>query len=168
MLKHHVFLVRNWEKIRQKQEEVKHVSDTIHSTSLYNRWNGICRDDGNIKSGEASACSSGVSFENPCDVPTKSSSELSCKSDAAFLPGPSTRREPQGGCCARVLVCDSRDRHQLAHCSRVFFALGDSAVSSETLHAVFSRMRILYLRSHLLLAGFLCVPPAAPMSLGSW
>ncbi|KFP02774.1 Histone-lysine N-methyltransferase ASH1L [Calypte anna] len=50
VLKHHVFLVRNWEKIRQKQEEVKHVSDNIHSTSLYNRWNGICRDDGNIKS----------------------------------------------------------------------------------------------------------------------
>ncbi|XP_074837427.1 histone-lysine N-methyltransferase ASH1L isoform X2 [Carettochelys insculpta] len=50
VLKHHVFLVRNWEKIRQKQEEVKHVSDGIHSSSLYNRWNGICRDDGNIKS----------------------------------------------------------------------------------------------------------------------
>ncbi|XP_019412419.1 PREDICTED: histone-lysine N-methyltransferase ASH1L isoform X2 [Crocodylus porosus] len=50
VLKHHVFLVRNWEKIRQKQEEVKHVSDSIHSASLYNRWNGICRDDGNIKS----------------------------------------------------------------------------------------------------------------------
>ncbi|NWY20867.1 ASH1L methyltransferase, partial [Aphelocoma coerulescens] len=50
VLKHHVFLVRNWEKIRQKQEEVKHVSDTMHSSSLYTRWNGICRDDGNIKS----------------------------------------------------------------------------------------------------------------------
>uniref|UniRef100_A0A8C0IYP8 Histone-lysine N-methyltransferase ASH1L n=1 Tax=Chelonoidis abingdonii TaxID=106734 RepID=A0A8C0IYP8_CHEAB len=50
VLKRHVFLVRNWEKIRQKQEEVKHVSDNIHSASLYNRWNGICRDDGNIKS----------------------------------------------------------------------------------------------------------------------
>uniref|UniRef100_K7FD93 ASH1 like histone lysine methyltransferase n=1 Tax=Pelodiscus sinensis TaxID=13735 RepID=K7FD93_PELSI len=50
VLKHHVFLVRNWEKIRQKQEEVKHVSDNIHSASLYNRWNGMCRDDGNIKS----------------------------------------------------------------------------------------------------------------------
>ncbi|XP_009987391.1 PREDICTED: histone-lysine N-methyltransferase ASH1L-like [Tauraco erythrolophus] len=50
VLKHHVFLVRNWEKIRQKQEEVKHVSDNIHTTSLYSRWNGICRDDGNIKS----------------------------------------------------------------------------------------------------------------------
>ncbi|XP_036298659.1 histone-lysine N-methyltransferase ASH1L isoform X10 [Pipistrellus kuhlii] len=50
VLKHHVFLVRNWEKIRQKQEEVKHTSDNIHSASLYSRWNGICRDDGNIKS----------------------------------------------------------------------------------------------------------------------
>lgn len=52
VLKHHVFLVRNWEKIRQKQEEVKHTTDNIHSASLYTRWNGICRDDGNIKSGE--------------------------------------------------------------------------------------------------------------------
>ncbi|XP_072214841.1 histone-lysine N-methyltransferase ASH1L [Excalfactoria chinensis] len=50
VLKHHVFLVRNWEKIRQKQEEVKQVSDNIHTASLYSRWNGICRDDGNIKS----------------------------------------------------------------------------------------------------------------------
>ncbi|XP_025236828.1 histone-lysine N-methyltransferase ASH1L isoform X1 [Theropithecus gelada] len=50
VLKHHVFLVRNWENIRQKQEEVKHTSDNIHSASLYTRWNGICRDDGNIKS----------------------------------------------------------------------------------------------------------------------
>ncbi|XP_068024958.1 LOW QUALITY PROTEIN: histone-lysine N-methyltransferase ASH1L [Melanerpes formicivorus] len=49
VLKHHVFLVRNWEKIRQKQEEVKH-SDSLHGSSLYSRWNGICRDDGNIKS----------------------------------------------------------------------------------------------------------------------
>ncbi|KAJ7307364.1 hypothetical protein JRQ81_009377 [Phrynocephalus forsythii] len=50
VLKHHVFLVRNWEKIRQKQEEVKQANDDLHSASLYNRWNGICRDDGNIKS----------------------------------------------------------------------------------------------------------------------
>ncbi|XP_064416656.1 histone-lysine N-methyltransferase ASH1L isoform X2 [Latimeria chalumnae] len=50
VLKHHVFLVRNWEKIHQKQEEAKHAKDNIHSVSLYNRWNGICRDDGNIKS----------------------------------------------------------------------------------------------------------------------
>lgn len=57
VLKHHVFLVRNWEKIRQKQEEVKHTSDNIHSASLYTRWNGICRDDGNIKSGKAWKCS---------------------------------------------------------------------------------------------------------------
>ncbi|XP_072840384.2 histone-lysine N-methyltransferase ASH1L [Pogona vitticeps] len=50
VLKHHVFLVRNWEKIRQKQEEVKHTNDDLHSASLYTRWNGMCRDDGNIKS----------------------------------------------------------------------------------------------------------------------
>ncbi|XP_051013452.1 histone-lysine N-methyltransferase ASH1L isoform X1 [Acomys russatus] len=52
VLKHHVFLVRNWEKIHHKQEEVKHTRD-IHPASLYTRWNGICRDDGNIKSGKA-------------------------------------------------------------------------------------------------------------------
>ncbi|KAM8920883.1 histone-lysine N-methyltransferase ASH1L [Pelodytes ibericus] len=46
VLKHRVFLVRNWEKIRHKQEEVKH---DLHPVSLYTRWNGICRDDGNIK-----------------------------------------------------------------------------------------------------------------------
>lgn len=51
MLKHHVFLVRNWEKIRQKQEEVKRAGDSVHSAALYARWSGICRDDGNIKSG---------------------------------------------------------------------------------------------------------------------
>ncbi|XP_042296720.1 histone-lysine N-methyltransferase ASH1L [Sceloporus undulatus] len=50
VLKHHVFLVRNWEKIREKQEEVNHVSDNLHTASLYTRWNGMCRDDGNIKS----------------------------------------------------------------------------------------------------------------------
>ncbi|KAM4662430.1 LOW QUALITY PROTEIN: histone-lysine N-methyltransferase ASH1L [Discoglossus pictus] len=50
VLKHRVFLVRNWEKIRQRHEEVKHASDNVHPVSLYNRWNGICRDDGNIKS----------------------------------------------------------------------------------------------------------------------
>ncbi|XP_053559190.1 histone-lysine N-methyltransferase ASH1L [Bombina bombina] len=50
VLKHHIFLVRNWEKIRQRHEEVKHASDNVHPVSLYNRWNGICRDDGNIKS----------------------------------------------------------------------------------------------------------------------
>lgn len=63
MLKHHVFLVRNWEKIRQKQEEVKH-SDSMHSSSLYTRWNGICRDDGNIKSGEATPAHKGL--KTPC------------------------------------------------------------------------------------------------------
>ncbi|XP_016021638.2 histone-lysine N-methyltransferase ASH1L isoform X6 [Rousettus aegyptiacus] len=50
VLKHHVFLVRNWEKIRQKQEEVKRAGDSVHSAALYARWSGICRDDGNIKS----------------------------------------------------------------------------------------------------------------------
>ncbi|XP_062897918.1 histone-lysine N-methyltransferase ASH1L isoform X1 [Mobula hypostoma] len=50
VLKHHVFLVRNWEKMRQKQEEAKQETDNSQSVSLYTRWNGICRDDGNIKS----------------------------------------------------------------------------------------------------------------------
>ncbi|XP_041035607.1 histone-lysine N-methyltransferase ASH1L isoform X1 [Carcharodon carcharias] len=50
VLKHHVFLVRNWEKMRQKQEEAKQENDNSQSVSLYTRWNGICRDDGNIKS----------------------------------------------------------------------------------------------------------------------
>ncbi|XP_078288124.1 histone-lysine N-methyltransferase ASH1L [Rhinoraja longicauda] len=50
VLKHHVFLVRNWEKMRQKQEEAKQETDNSQSASLYTRWNGICRDDGNIKS----------------------------------------------------------------------------------------------------------------------
>ncbi|XP_068108690.1 histone-lysine N-methyltransferase ASH1L isoform X2 [Hyperolius riggenbachi] len=43
VLKHRVFLVRNWERTRRRHEEVK-------EASLYNRWNGVCRDDGNIKS----------------------------------------------------------------------------------------------------------------------
>jgi len=76
VLKHHVFLVRNWEKIRQKQEEVKHASDNIHSTSLYSRWNGICRDDGNIKSGEASTGSSGCRLEDLYDTLVKGLSKL--------------------------------------------------------------------------------------------
>uniref|UniRef100_A0A8C4RN22 Ash1 (absent, small, or homeotic)-like (Drosophila) n=1 Tax=Erpetoichthys calabaricus TaxID=27687 RepID=A0A8C4RN22_ERPCA len=52
VLKHHVFLLRNWEQIRQKQEEAKHAKDNCDSTSLslYTRWNGMIRDDGNIKS----------------------------------------------------------------------------------------------------------------------
>ncbi|XP_063295458.1 histone-lysine N-methyltransferase ASH1L [Pelobates fuscus] len=48
VLKHRVFLVRNWEKIRQRHEEG--VKNDLHPGSLYTRWNGICRDDGNIKS----------------------------------------------------------------------------------------------------------------------
>lgn len=76
MLKHHVFLVRNWEKIRQKQEEVKQVSDNIHTTSLYNRWNGICRDDGNIKSGEANTGSAGRSLESLYRMPATRLSQL--------------------------------------------------------------------------------------------
>ncbi|KAM4690045.1 histone-lysine N-methyltransferase ASH1L [Rhinophrynus dorsalis] len=47
VLKHHVFLVRNWEKIRQRHDEAK---DDMHPGSLYNRWKGMGRDDGNIKS----------------------------------------------------------------------------------------------------------------------
>lgn len=76
MLKHHVFLVRNWEKIRQKQEEVKQVSDNIHTTSLYNRWNGICRDDGNIKSGEANTGSAGRSLGSLDRMPAPRLSQL--------------------------------------------------------------------------------------------
>ncbi|XP_043936099.1 histone-lysine N-methyltransferase ASH1L isoform X2 [Protopterus annectens] len=48
VLKHHVFLVRNWEKIRQKQEEAKHAKDNISLPSY--RWNGICKEDVTIKS----------------------------------------------------------------------------------------------------------------------
>ncbi|XP_031747240.1 histone-lysine N-methyltransferase ASH1L isoform X2 [Xenopus tropicalis] len=47
VLKHHVFLVRNWEKIRQRHEEVK---DNLPPGSLYSRWSSMGRDDGNIKS----------------------------------------------------------------------------------------------------------------------
>ncbi|XP_063802675.1 histone-lysine N-methyltransferase ASH1L [Pseudophryne corroboree] len=47
VLKHRVFLVRNWEKTRRRHEEVK---EDLTSASLYNRWNSVCRDDGNIKS----------------------------------------------------------------------------------------------------------------------
>ncbi|XP_041429947.1 histone-lysine N-methyltransferase ASH1L, partial [Xenopus laevis] len=47
VLKHHVFLVRNWEKIRQRHEEVK---DSLSPGSLYSRWSSMGRDDGNIKS----------------------------------------------------------------------------------------------------------------------
>ncbi|KAG8542690.1 hypothetical protein GDO81_026267 [Engystomops pustulosus] len=47
VLKHHVFLVRNWEKTRRRHEEVK---DDLSASSLYSRWSSVCRDDGNIKS----------------------------------------------------------------------------------------------------------------------
>lgn len=47
VLKHRVFLVRNWEKTRRRHEEVK---DDLSSSSLYSRWSSVCRDDGNIKS----------------------------------------------------------------------------------------------------------------------
>ncbi|KAM9293897.1 LOW QUALITY PROTEIN: histone-lysine N-methyltransferase ASH1L [Gastrophryne carolinensis] len=47
VLKHRVFLVRNWEKTRRRHEEVK---GDMASASLYNRWTSVCRDDGNIKS----------------------------------------------------------------------------------------------------------------------
>ncbi|KAM3910275.1 histone-lysine N-methyltransferase ASH1L isoform 2-T4 [Leptodactylus fuscus] len=47
VLKHHIFLVRNWEKTRRRHEEVK---DDLSSSSLYSRWSSVCRDDGNIKS----------------------------------------------------------------------------------------------------------------------
>ncbi|XP_018420740.1 PREDICTED: histone-lysine N-methyltransferase ASH1L [Nanorana parkeri] len=46
VLKHRVFLIRNWEKTRRRHEEVK---NDLNAASLYNRWNGVCRDDGNIK-----------------------------------------------------------------------------------------------------------------------
>lgn len=52
MLKHHVFLVRNWEKIWQKQDEAKPSSAGVRSAALCTRWAGVGRDDGNIKSGE--------------------------------------------------------------------------------------------------------------------
>ncbi|XP_039107396.1 histone-lysine N-methyltransferase ASH1L isoform X1 [Hyaena hyaena] len=50
VLKHHVFLVRNWEKIWQKQDEAKPSSAGVRSAALCTRWAGVCRDDGNIKS----------------------------------------------------------------------------------------------------------------------
>lgn len=46
VLKHRVFLIRNWEKTRRRHEEVK---NELNAASLYTRWNGVCRDDGNIK-----------------------------------------------------------------------------------------------------------------------
>ncbi|XP_036423085.1 histone-lysine N-methyltransferase ASH1L [Colossoma macropomum] len=55
VLKHRVFLLRNWEKMREKQELLKREGERERereSTSLspYARWGGVIRDDGNIKS----------------------------------------------------------------------------------------------------------------------
>ncbi|KPP71262.1 histone-lysine N-methyltransferase ASH1L-like [Scleropages formosus] len=56
VLKHRVFLVRNWERVREKQELLKREGDRERdreregSLSLYSRWGGVIRDDGNIKS----------------------------------------------------------------------------------------------------------------------
>lgn len=55
MLKHRVFLLRNWEKMREKQEMLKREGERerdASSLSIYTRWGGVIRDDGNIKSGE--------------------------------------------------------------------------------------------------------------------
>lgn len=56
MLKHRVFLLRNWEKMREKQELLKREGERERERensglSLYTRWGGVIRDDGNIKSG---------------------------------------------------------------------------------------------------------------------
>ncbi|XP_066529786.1 histone-lysine N-methyltransferase ASH1L [Hoplias malabaricus] len=55
VLKHRVFLLRNWEKMREKQELLKREGDRERerdgtSLSPYARWGGVIRDDGNIKS----------------------------------------------------------------------------------------------------------------------
>ncbi|XP_051948571.1 histone-lysine N-methyltransferase ASH1L-like [Xyrauchen texanus] len=55
VLKHRVFLLRNWEKMREKQELLKREGERERerensSLSLYTRWGGVIRDDGNIKS----------------------------------------------------------------------------------------------------------------------
>lgn len=55
VLKHRVFLLRNWEKMREKQEMLKREGERERdagSLSIYTRWGGVIRDDGNIKSGE--------------------------------------------------------------------------------------------------------------------
>lgn len=55
MLKHRVFLLRNWEKMREKQELLKREGERERDgggLSIYTRWGGVIRDDGNIKSGE--------------------------------------------------------------------------------------------------------------------
>lgn len=54
MLKHRVFLLRNWEKMREKQELLKREGERereASNLSIYARWGGVIRDDGNIKSG---------------------------------------------------------------------------------------------------------------------
>lgn len=56
MLKHRVFLLRNWEKMREKQELLKREGERerdASSLSIYARWGGVIRDDGNIKSGDS-------------------------------------------------------------------------------------------------------------------
>ncbi|MEQ2176163.1 hypothetical protein GOODEAATRI_025246 [Goodea atripinnis] len=53
VLKHSVFLLRNWEKMREKQELQKREGERerdASSLSMYARWGGVIRDDGNIKS----------------------------------------------------------------------------------------------------------------------
>lgn len=54
VLKHRVFLVRNWEKMRDKRELLKREGERERekesSLSQYARWGGVIRDDGNIKS----------------------------------------------------------------------------------------------------------------------
>uniref|UniRef100_A0A3Q2XDE1 Ash1 (absent, small, or homeotic)-like (Drosophila) n=1 Tax=Haplochromis burtoni TaxID=8153 RepID=A0A3Q2XDE1_HAPBU len=53
VLKHRVFLLRNWEKMREKQELLKREGERerdASSLSMYTRWGGVIRDDGNIKS----------------------------------------------------------------------------------------------------------------------
>lgn len=60
MLKHRVFLLRNWEKMREKQELLKREGERERDgggLSIYTRWGGVIRDDGNIKSGERSSIS---------------------------------------------------------------------------------------------------------------
>lgn len=63
VLKHRVFLVRNWEKMRGKQELLKREGERERekesSLSQYARWGGVIRDDGNIKSG---ACAHGLVY----------------------------------------------------------------------------------------------------------
>ncbi|KAJ8334994.1 hypothetical protein SKAU_G00406330 [Synaphobranchus kaupii] len=61
VLKHSVFLVRNLERMREKQEQLRREGERERERerdkeggggglSLYSRWGGVIRDDGNIKS----------------------------------------------------------------------------------------------------------------------